>query len=110
MVKDRIDYLRTVWVPIMQGCACEAALQAACRLTADVVLVGVVRVPPDQPLSAGAYEARQVRRKLRALSGGEQVRYKAQVHVSHQPWADLMKAIAADEPDLLLLDWPCHPG
>jgi glycosyltransferase involved in cell wall biosynthesis/nucleotide-binding universal stress UspA family protein len=108
MVKDRVDYLRTVWVPIMHGCECEDALRAARHLAADVVLVGVVRVPPDQPLSAGAYEARQVRRRLRALSVGEQVRYKAQVHVSHQPWADLMKAIAADEPDLLLLEWPCQ--
>jgi glucosyl-3-phosphoglycerate synthase len=108
MVKDRVDYLRTVWVPVLYGCEGEAALKAARRLAADVVLVGVVCVPPDQPLSAGAYEARQVRRRLRALSVGEQVRYKAQVHVSHQPWADLMKAIATDEPDLLLLEWPCQ--
>ena len=108
MVKNRVDYLRTVWVPVLHGCEGEAALKAARRLAADVVLVGVVCVPPDQPLSAGAYEARQVRRRLRALSGGEQVRFKAQVHVSHQPWADLMKAIVADEPDLLLLEWPCQ--
>jgi glycosyltransferase involved in cell wall biosynthesis/nucleotide-binding universal stress UspA family protein len=108
MVKDRVDYLRTVWVPILHGYEGEAALKAACRLAADVVLVGVVCVPPDQPLSAGAYEARQVRRRLRALSGGAQIRYKAQVHVSHQPWADLVRASASDEPDLLLLEWPCQ--
>src|SRR5512139_3214821 len=110
MVKDRVDYLRTVWVPVLHGCEGEAALKAARRLAADVVLVGVVYVPAQQPLSAGAYEARQVRRRLRALSSGEQVRYKSQVHVSQQPWADLMKAIAADEPDLLLLEWPCQLG
>lgn len=108
MVKNRVDYLRTVWVPVLYGCEGDAALQAARLLAADVVLVGVVCVPPDQPLSAGAYEARQVRRRLRALSAGEQVRYKAQVHVAHEPWADLTKAIATDEPDLLLLDWPCQ--
>jgi glycosyltransferase involved in cell wall biosynthesis/nucleotide-binding universal stress UspA family protein len=108
MSHTRVDYVRTVWVPILHGCENEAALAAARRLAADVVLVGVVRVPPDQPLSAGAYEARQVRRRLRVLSAGEQVRYKSQVHVSHQPWVDLMQAIAADEPDLLLLDWPCQ--
>lgn len=108
MSKDRVDYVRCVWVPILHGCECEDALKAACLLAADVVLVGLVYVPPDQPLSAGAYEARQVRRRLRALSGGAQIRYKAQVHVSPQPWADLTKAIAADEPDLLLLDWPCQ--
>ena len=106
MSHTRVDYVRTVWVPILHGCEGEAALKAARRLAADVVLVGVVCVPPDQPLSAGAYEARQVRRRLRALSVGEQVRFKAQVHVSHAPWQDLTKAIAADEPDLLLLDWP----
>jgi glucosyl-3-phosphoglycerate synthase len=108
MVKSRVDYIRTVWVPVLHGCECEEALSAACRLTADVVLVGMVYVPPGQPLSAGAYEARQVRRRLRALSGGPQVRYKAQVLVSHHSWTDLITAIAADEPDLLLLEWPCQ--
>ena len=108
MVKNRVDYVRTAWVPVLHGCACEDALKAACRLAVDVVLVGVVYVPAQQPLSAGAYEARQVRRKLRALSSGEQVRYKSQAHVSHRPWADLVEAIAADEPDLLLLEWPCQ--
>ncbi len=108
MVKNRVDYVRAVWVPILHAFDSQAALNLACRLAADVVLMGLVYVPPDQPLSAGAYEARQVRRQLRALSSGTQVRYKAQVHVSHQPWADLMKAITADEPDLLLLEWPHH--
>ena len=95
MVKDRVDYVRTVWVPVLHGCESEEALKAACQLAADVVLVGAVYVPAHQPLSAGAYEARQVRRRLRALSSGEQVRYKAQVHVSHAPWHDLARAIAA---------------
>ncbi len=108
MVKDRVDYVRTVWVPVLHGCECADALKAACQLAADVVLVGAVHVPSHQPLSAGAYQARQVRRKLRALSAGEQVRYKTQVHVSHAPWHDLVKAIADDEPDLLVLEWPCQ--
>ena len=54
-----------------------AALNAALRLAADVMLVGVVYVPPDESLSTGAYQARQVRRWLRELSAGPQVRYKA---------------------------------
>ncbi|MBN1569868.1 MAG: glucosyl-3-phosphoglycerate synthase [Acidobacteria bacterium] len=108
MPKNRVDYLHTVWVPVIDGCAGEDALKAACLLAADVVLVGVVCVPPDQPLSAGAYKARQVRRRMRVLSDGKQVRYKAQVHVAYQPWNDLTKAITENEPDLLLLDWPAH--
>jgi nucleotide-binding universal stress UspA family protein/glycosyltransferase involved in cell wall biosynthesis len=106
MVKNKVDYVRTVWVPVLHGCICQEALKAACQLAADVVLVGAVYVPAHQPLSAGAYEARQVRRRLRALSAGEQVRYKSQVHVSHTPWHDLVKAVAAEEPDLLMLEWP----
>ena len=106
MVKNKVDYVRTVWVPVLHGCICQEGIKAACQLAADVVLVGVVYVPAHQPLSAGAYEARQVRRRLRALSGGEQVRYKSQVHVSHAPWQDLVKAVAAEQPDLLVLEWP----
>ncbi len=108
MTRARVDYVRSVWVPVVHGCASDSVLQAAQLLAADVVLVGVVSVPPNQALSTAAYEARQVRRRLRAMSAGEQVRYKTQVHVSHQPWPDLVQAIAADEPDLLLLEWPCQ--
>lgn len=108
MTKNKVDYIRTALVPVVHGCACEDALNIARQLASDVVLIGMVYVPPRQPLSAGAYEARRVRRQLRELSGGPQVRYKAQVHVSHTPWNDLVNAIAADEPDLLLLDWPRH--
>jgi glucosyl-3-phosphoglycerate synthase len=108
IAKERIEYVRTAWVPIVHGCDATDALTAACAIAADVVLVGVVYVPPHEPLSAGAYEARQVRRKLRTLSEGPQIRFKSQVHVSHEPWRELQRVIAADEPDLLLLKWPCQ--
>jgi glucosyl-3-phosphoglycerate synthase len=108
IAKERIEYVRTAWVPIVHGCDATDALTAACAIAADVVLVGVVYVPPQEPLSAGAYEARQVRRKLRTLSEGPQIRFKSQVHVSHEPWRELQRVIAADEPDLLLLKWPCQ--
>ena len=106
MGKNRVEYLRTVWVPLIHGCNTDTALKTACRLAEHVVLVGLVFIPSDQPISAGAYEARLVRRRLRALSNQTQVRYKAQVHVSHEPWKDLTEAIVSEEPDLLLLDWP----
>ena len=90
MQKHTFGYLRSVLVPIVHGCECSAALDAARALAVEVILVGAVYVPSDQPLSAGAYQARQVRRLLRRLSGGPQVKYKAQVHVSHTPWKDLL--------------------
>ena len=83
-------------------------MNAALRLAADVILIGVVYVPQHESLSTGAYQARQVRRLLRELSAGPQVRYKAEVQVSHTPWHDLVQVIAEDEPDLLLLEWKCQ--
>ena len=100
--------VQTALVPIVLGCDYADSLRAAMLLAADVVLVGVVVVPPDEPISAGAARARDVRRILRDLSDGPQVRYKAQVQVSHTPWIELVNVIAADQPDLLLLDYPCQ--
>ena len=108
MIKPAFGYIRSAIVPIVHGCECDAALAAARALADDVILIGVLYVPPDKPLSAGALQARQVRRKLRELSDGPHVRYKTQVQVSHTPWRDLVDAIAAEEPDLLVLDWPCQ--
>lgn len=108
MKKNKTGYIRSALVPVVHGCDCHSALNAALRLAADVILIGVVQVPLQESLSAGAYHARQVRRLLRELSAGPQVRYKAEVQVSHTPWHDLVKVIAEDEPDLLLLDWPCQ--
>lgn len=100
--------VQTALVPIVFGCDYAAPLRAATLLAADVVLVGVVVVPPHEPISAGATQAREVRRLLRDLSAGPQVRYKAQVQVSHTPWVELVNVITADQPDLLLLDYPCQ--
>ncbi|MBP7688355.1 MAG: glucosyl-3-phosphoglycerate synthase, partial [Thermoflexales bacterium] len=100
--------VRTALVPIVLGCDYADSLRAARLLAADVVLVGVVVVLPAEPLSAGAAKAREVRRLLRDLSDGPQVRYKAQVQVSRTPWTELLGVIAADQPDLLLLDYPCQ--
>jgi glycosyltransferase involved in cell wall biosynthesis len=108
MKTNKTGYIRSALVPVMIGCDCHSALNAALRLAADVILIGVVQVPEHESLSTGAYPARQVRRLLRELSAGPQVRYKAKVQVSHTPWLDLVNVITEDEPDLLLLDWPCQ--
>jgi glucosyl-3-phosphoglycerate synthase len=111
MTRHHITSLRTVLVPIVFGCECQAALAAARALAREVVLVGLVKVEPGQSLSAGVSPARMVRRRLRklALAGGDPFRTKARVSVSTTPWADLLAVIAAEEPDLLLLEWECHP-
>jgi len=110
MTRHRFNPLRTILVPIVFGCDCQAALAAARALAREVVLVGLVKVEPGAPLSAGASSARQVRKQLRELApaGSGQIRSKARVHVSTAPWADLLAVIVTEEPDLLLLEWDCH--
>lgn len=101
-------FIRTVMIPVVHGCDSDWSLDVARRMAGEVVLVGLVCVPPGKSLSAGAYEARQVRRRLRALSPGPLVKYKAQVYVSATPWNDLLTVIRHDQPDLLLIDYPCQ--
>jgi glucosyl-3-phosphoglycerate synthase len=108
MKKHVFSPLRTALVPVVHDCPGESALAAAHALAEDTVLVGVVRMAPDESLSAGAGRARHVRKLLRELARPEQVRSKAGVIVSHTPWADLLNVIGAEEPDLLVLEWACH--
>ncbi len=108
MNKRRFAPIRTTLVPILYGCDYETALAAARALALDVVLVGLVHIPAEEPLSAGSTKARQVRKLLRELADGKQVRSKSAVLVSHGPWADLLEVIESEKPDLLLLEWQCH--
>ncbi len=97
-------------VPVIHGCDGGAALAAAQALASEVVLVGLVPVSDAQAISAGMPLAREVRRRLRELAPepGGRVRMRAAVRVSPTPWAELMDAVAADEPDVLVLDWNVH--
>ena len=108
MKSRKFASVQTALVPIVLGCDYTDPLRVARLLAADVVLVGVVVVLPDEPLSAGAAKAREVRRLLRELSVGPQLRYKAQVQVSRTPWPELLHVIIAEQPDLLLLNYPCQ--
>lgn len=100
---------RKVLVPVAYGCDPTAGLALAHLIAGQegVLLVGLVHVAPDESLSAAAVSARQVRKTLRALADGMQVRSKARVRVSHAPWAELVNVIREELPDLLVLEWPC---
>ncbi len=100
--------VRTVLLPVVFECDCESAINAARALAPEVILVGLVNIPPGEPLSSGAVKARHVRKLLRKYADGAQVRSKARVRVSRAPWADLLEVIATEEPDLLLFEWDCQ--
>ena len=97
-------------VPVVHGADGAAALAAAQALAGEVVLVGLVPIGAGQSISSGMPLARQIRRQLRELAPlpGGPFRVKAAVRVSHNPWAELMEAVATEEPDMLVLDWNSH--
>lgn len=84
------------------------ALDAARHLEADIILVGVVVVPPDQSLSMGAVGARALRRILRIFGRDERVTSKSRPIVSYDPWPELNAYIQELEPDLLCLEFDAH--
>jgi glucosyl-3-phosphoglycerate synthase len=70
----------------------------------------MVRIGPDEVLSAGAARARQVRRVLRQLvaESDGRARARARVRVSPSPWSDWQPVLAAEKPDLLVVEWPAQ--
>jgi glucosyl-3-phosphoglycerate synthase len=96
--------LRRVLVPVVHGCADDTALKIAKALAPEVVLVGIVRLPEGETLSAGTAMAQDLRKQLRKLGKGDQVRARVQVLVTSHPWRELQQVIQAEDPDLLIMD------
>jgi nucleotide-binding universal stress UspA family protein len=110
MSRHAFPNVRLALVPVVHGHAGAAALAAAQALAAEVVLVGLVPIADGRPLSAGMPLAREVRQRLRQIAPqpGGRVRSKAAVRVSPTPWVELLDAVAAEQPDVLVLDWDEH--
>ena len=102
--------IQTAVAPIVAGQS-EATLLAAARaLAAEVVLVGLVPLPADAALSAGAALARPLRQRLRQLEDHPRVRARQPVLVSRTLWTDLHQLLTDLAPDLLVLDAAVHPA
>jgi glycosyltransferase involved in cell wall biosynthesis len=96
--------IKTVLIPIGPGNEGQTALFIAKAIGAEVILVGIVPIAKNESVSAGARIARQVRKRLFALSSPT-VHFKSRVIVSDQPWDDLRQVIAQEKPDLFMIDW-----
>lgn len=99
-----------VMVPILHDCDCQGALAAARAIAGmgEVLLLGLVRVATDEPLSASASQARIVRQVMRQNENGGRTRSLGRVRVSTQPVDELFKAVEEEDPQLLILEYPCH--
>ena len=101
-----------ILIPIESRGDGEALLPLAAALLRDrdgeIILVGVVEVPAEEPLSAGATEAQERRQILRELEVAYEhlpLRIKPRVRVAHVPWPEIKRIIAKEKIDLLLLAW-----
>ncbi|HZY45962.1 MAG TPA: glucosyl-3-phosphoglycerate synthase, partial [Anaerolineae bacterium] len=79
----------------------------------EIVLIGAVCVPKNQNLSVGAQNAQGLRAAMNSIRNRYTdlpLRVKAAVQVSYEPWQEVLQAIQAEEPDLILLDWNGDPA
>ncbi|MFH1909122.1 MAG: glucosyl-3-phosphoglycerate synthase [Chloroflexota bacterium] len=99
--------IKTALVPIGPGSDGQEALTLAQAIAKEVILVGVVPIADDQPVSSGANAAREIRKRLLSLSSPN-IRFKSTVIVSETAWKDLQRVIADEEPDIFIAEW--HNG
>jgi len=100
--------IRSILIPFVHEGPGLHALEAARLMDAEITLIGVVVVPPDQSLSVGAVGARAVRRLLRIYGRDKRTTSKSQIIVSYSPWDELSKLIQDEKPDLLCLEFESH--
>jgi glucosyl-3-phosphoglycerate synthase len=100
--------IHTVLIPLLYEGPGTQALELARCLDANITLVGVVVVPPQESLSVGAAGARELRKQLRQYGKDPRITGKAQIIVSYQPWMELAKLVQNEKPDLLCLEWHAH--
>lgn len=100
--------IHTILVPFVHDGPGLHALDAAKQFDAEVILVGVIVVPPDESLSVGAASARAMRRLLRIYGRDKKITAKSKVIVSHDPWNELSSLLQEERPDLLCLEFDAH--
>lgn len=102
---------RKVLAPVLPGCAPEIALAAALRVAdaQNITLLGLVTLPPEEPLAFGMLAARELRAALNRLNAGRAPTVRVRVRVTHAPWPEITHAVQQEESDLAILSQPPGP-
>lgn len=100
--------IHTVLVPLVHEGPGLHALEAARHMDADIILVGVVVIPPGQSLSMGTAGARAVRKLLRVFARDPRITTKSRLVIAYEPWKELDKLVQEEKPDLLCLEFDSH--
>lgn len=103
----------TALVPVLADCDVTVAVDVACAVADEVILVGLVVASTERGLSANTQEARQLRHQMQQVAASRVGRIKAirqgNVLVTTEPWRELVRYVAQCPPDLLVLDQRSHP-
>lgn len=100
--------IHTIFVPLVHEGPGLQALDIARLFDAEIILVGIVVVPPEQSLSTGTGAARALRKSLRIFGRDPRIVSKSQVIVSYEPWHELSNMLQDVKPDLLCLEFESH--
>lgn len=100
--------IRTILIPLIHEGPGFHALEAARLLDGEIILVGVVVVPPEDSLSTGAVPARAMRRQLKKYGSDKKITAKTKVIVSHEPWKEISILLQEENPDVLFLEYEAH--
>jgi nucleotide-binding universal stress UspA family protein len=108
ILKNRL--FKKVLVPVVHGCEQNAALNAARAIAGEenVMLVGFVYIPEGASLSTATVRAQEVRQTLRNLSNAENIHLSGGVYATHRPWDEIMRVAEKEQPDLLIIEYPCQ--
>ena len=103
---------KRILVPVADRHEAEILLPLAHALArsdnAQLLIVHVVAVPADDPLSAGAAEASRARQELEALlaeRGLEGARVRVIVRVARDVWEGIWETIVEEHVNLMILAW-----
>src|SRR5688500_12419534 len=101
---------KKVLVPIIYGCNQSSAINAGRAIAGenDVDFVGIIYVSEGESLSTAAARAREGRQTLKTLSNLKQIDRRTAVYATHRPWDEMIKVIKKENPDLLVLEYPCQ--
>jgi glucosyl-3-phosphoglycerate synthase len=97
---------RKILVPMLHGCEFQDALHVAQGIASkeSIVLAGIVSVPEDSTLSAGALPAQELRREFRQIKSTQEINSLELIRVTHNPWKELQKIVRDEKPDLIVLE------
>lgn len=109
-MKKKVLGIRKLLIPVLRGCDSETTLALAKAIAGpeDIILVGLISVPDGKPLSEGTLAARHLRSHLRSLSKVHNLQRSPQVLVTDQPWSELIRFSREIDPDMMIIEWPCH--